>query len=107
MNMMIVSVTERTREIGLRMSLGAKRRDIRNQFLIEASSLSMVGGTIGLLIGLLFGLILSLTTGLPLIITYTTVLVPFLVSIAIGMLFGFYPAARAARLDPIVALHTA
>jgi putative ABC transport system permease protein len=103
MNIMIVSVTERTREIGVRLSLGAGRGDIRNQFLIEALVLSLIGGTIGLLFG--YGATTTLL-GVPLIITPFSLLVPFVVSASVGVIFGFYPAARAARLDPVEALRS-
>ncbi|GAC1436038.1 MAG: ABC transporter permease [Ktedonobacteraceae bacterium] len=106
MNIMIVSVTERTREIGIRMSIGARRADIRNQFLIEALVLSLIGGVIGMLIGFLLGFVITKVTGLPFVISLTSVLLPFLVSAAIGVTFGLYPAIRASRLDPIVALRT-
>ncbi len=106
MNIMIVSVTERTREIGIRMSIGARRADIRNQFLIEALVLSLIGGIIGMLIGFLLGFLITKLTGLPFVISLTSVLLPFLVSAAIGVTFGLYPAVRASRLDPIVALRT-
>jgi putative ABC transport system permease protein len=123
MNIMLVSVTERTREIGVRMSIGARRRDIRNQFLIEALFLCLLGGIIGMLLGifigwLMVGVILSaLASGgpgggqaaisVPLIITPTTLILPFVVSVTIGIVFGLYPAIRASRLDPIVALRRA
>jgi len=107
MNIMLVSVTERTREIGIRMSVGARRRDIRNQFLIEAVLLCFVGGGIGLLVGLLAGLGLTNTFQLPFVVTPTTFLLPFTVCAFIGIVFGLYPALRAARLDPIVALRRA
>ena len=106
MNIMIVSVTERTREIGVRLSLGAQRQDIRNQFLIEALTLSVIGGVIGMLLGLLLGFEVTSLLGLPFVITPTTLLMPFIVSAGIGVIFGFYPAARAAQLDPIEALRS-
>jgi len=106
MNIMIVSVTERTREIGIRLSLGAQRQDIRNQFLIEAVTLSLIGGVIGLLLGLLMGLGLTNAFAIPLVVTPTSLLIPFAVSGGVGVLFGAYPAIRAARLDPIEALRS-
>jgi putative ABC transport system permease protein len=107
MNIMIVSVTERTREIGVRLSLGAERQDIRNQFLIEALILSLAGGAIGLLLGMLCGYgATRMILGVPLVITPISLLVPFVVSASIGVIFGFYPAARAARLDPVEALRS-
>ncbi len=106
MNIMIVSVTERTREIGIRMSIGARRSDIRNQFLIEALALSLFGGIMGMLIGFLLGFVVTKLTGLPFVISLTSILLPFLVSAAIGVTFGLYPAIRASKLDPIVALRT-
>jgi putative ABC transport system permease protein len=104
MNIMLVSVTERTWEIGIRMSIGARRRDIRNQFLIEALVLCLAGGVIGLLLGLLIGRALVGGFALPFIVTPTTLIVPFAVSAAIALIFGLYPAIRASRLDPIVAI---
>ncbi len=104
MNIMTVSVTERTREIGIQMSLGAARPDIRNQFLIEALTLSLVGGVIGLLLGLLMGYGATTMFGVSFLVTPVSLLLPFGVSASVGVLFGFYPAARAARLDPIEAL---
>lgn len=106
MNIMLVSVTERTREIGIRMALGARRRDIRNQFLLEALLLSLVGGVIGIILGLGGGLALTLGFGLPFVASPIPALVAFTVSAAVGIVFGLYPATRAARMDPIVALRT-
>ena len=106
MNIMIVSVTERTREIGIRVSIGAQRQDIRNQFLIEALILSLLGGLIGMLIGFLIGFGITSLTKLPFVITQTSLLMPFAISASIGVIFGLYPAVRAARLDPIEALRS-
>lgn len=106
MNIMIVSVTERTREIGIRMSIGARRRDIRNQFLIEALVLSLIGGVIGMLIGFALGFLITNATGLPFVITLVSIFLPFVISSIIGIVFGLYPAIRASKLDPIVALRT-
>src|SRR5262249_6283685 len=106
MNIMLVSVTERTREIGIRMSIGARRRDIRNQFLIEALVLSLIGGVIGMLIGFALGFLITNASGLPFVITAASLLLPFVICSIIGIVFGLYPAVRASRLDPIVALRT-
>ena len=106
LNIMLVSVTERIREIGIRIALGARRRDVRNQFLIEAVTLSVVGGLIGIGIGLAAGLGITSRLGLPFGINLTTIILAFGVSALIGIAFGFYPAVRASRLDPIVALRT-
>lgn len=104
MNIMLVSVTERTREIGIRMALGARRRDIHNQFLLEALLLSIAGGVIGIILGLGCGLAMTLGLGLPFIASPLPALLAFTISAAVGVAFGFYPAARAALMDPIVAL---
>src|SRR5262249_36957614 len=99
-----VSVTERTREIGIRMSIGARRSDIRNQFLIEALLLCLLGGGMGLALGLLAGWGVVSAIGIPFAITAFTIVVPLGVAASVGLVFGLYPAIRAARLDPIVAL---
>jgi putative ABC transport system permease protein len=104
MNIMLVSVTERTREIGLRMAVGARRRDIRWQFLIEAAALASVGGLVGALLGAVAAVAIASKAGWPILIS------PWAITLAcgfagfVGISFGFYPAQRAARLDPIVAL---
>jgi putative ABC transport system permease protein len=104
MNIMLVSVTERTREIGLRMAVGARTRDILRQFLAEAVSLSVVGGAIGVLVGLTVSRLLTSGLGWPTLITPTSIVVAFAFAGAVGVFFGFYPARKAAELDPIEAL---
>ena len=104
MNIMLVSVTERTREIGLRQAVGAKMRDIQVQFLTEAVTLSLVGGTIGILAGALASKLLSSLAGWATLISIPTVIGAFVFSAFVGILFGYYPARRAALLDPIEAL---
>jgi putative ABC transport system permease protein len=104
MNIMLVSVTERSFEIGLRKAVGARRRQILLQFLIESSLLSSSGGVLGLLLAAVISWVLKLTTTVPMMITFPYILLALLVSGSIGMLFGIYPAYRAARLDPVVAL---
>ena len=99
-----VSVTERTREIGIRKAIGARRHDILLQFLIESSTLSLVGGLWGILVGVLIAKIVSWATPLPTTIELWSVVMGLVISTSIGLFFGIYPATRAARLDPIVAL---
>jgi putative ABC transport system permease protein len=106
MNIMLVSVVERTWEIGIRMSIGARRRDIRSQFLIEAILLCLIGGLVGLLLGLLIGWAVTRASQLPFVVTPVTLLLPFGVSTGIAIVFGLYPAIRASHLDPIEALRT-
>src|SRR6266404_4977125 len=104
MNVMLVSVTERTREIGTRMAVGAHGRDILTQFLIEAVSLSSVGGVIGIIFGIGASKILSSYAHWPTLISLSSIIVAFMFSAAVGIFFGFYPARKAAALDPIEAL---
>ncbi len=104
MNIMLVSVTERTREIGIRMAIGARRRDVLWQFLIEALTLSLIGCGIGLLLGVGGAWLVGSLAGLPVAVTAVSVLLAVGVSFLIGVFFGFYPARRAAGLDPIEAL---
>jgi putative ABC transport system permease protein len=104
MNIMLVSVTERTNEIGLRKALGATPGDLLRQFLVEASTLSVVGGLLGVGAGLLAGVLIPHFTTIGVTITATPVLIAVVVAAGVGLFFGVYPAARAARLAPIEAL---
>jgi ABC-type antimicrobial peptide transport system permease subunit len=104
MNILLVSVTERTREIGLRMAVGARRLHILLQFLAEATILSVTGGLAGIAMGIGFSKSLSLVTGWPAPIALTAIAGGFAFSAAVGIFFGYYPARKAARLDPIEAL---
>jgi putative ABC transport system permease protein len=107
MNIMLVSVTERTREIGLRLAVGARRRDVLAQFLIEAVALSAVGGAAGVLLGLLAARAITALAGWPTVVAPEAVALAVGVSALVGIVFGFYPARRAAQLDPIEALRHA
>lgn len=104
MNIMLVSVTERTREIGLRMAIGTRGRDILRQFLIESMVLSVLGGALGIALGAGVARLLTRLNDWPTVITPESILVAFLCSAVIGIVFGYYPARQAARLDPIDAL---
>jgi putative ABC transport system permease protein len=104
MNIMLASVMERTREIGIRRAIGAKRKQIIGQFIIETVVLSTVGGVIGICMGIFLPYLIAKFSGMPTIIPTYGILLSFVISIAIGVLFGVYPAIRAARLDPITAL---
>ncbi len=104
MNIMLVSVTERTREIGLRLAVGARQRDILAQFLIEATTLATIGGAVGIALGVAAALTIASIAGWPSVISIETILIAVGVSGMIGVFFGFYPARQAARLDPIEAL---
>jgi putative ABC transport system permease protein len=104
MNIMLVSVSERTREIGLRKSLGARQSDIRMQFLIESSTIALIGGICGVILGVLLAKIVTWTTALPSSVQIWSVVMGLIVATSVGLFFGVYPAAKAARLDPVVAL---
>jgi putative ABC transport system permease protein len=104
MNIMLVSVTERTREIGIRMAIGAKTWDIRLQFIIEAITLSLIGGIIGIFLGVAASLVLSSVSGWPTVISPLSILLSFGFSGMVGIFFGFYPAYKASLLNPIDAL---
>lgn len=104
MNIMLVSVSERTREIGIRMAIGAKRNDILVQFLIEAITLSIGGGTAGILIGMFIYYLITLVAGWPFLLSIFSILISFLFSGAVGIFFGYYPARKASNLKPIDAL---
>jgi putative ABC transport system permease protein len=105
MNIMLISVTERTSEIGVRKAVGARKSDIRVQFLLEAITLSCIGGVIGILLGALIAF--AVRTALPAIPAFVSplwIMLGFTISVSVGLFFGYYPANRAANLDPIVCL---
>jgi len=104
MNIMLVSVTERTREIGVRMAVGATEKDVQRQFLVEAVTLSMLGGAIGILFGLIGSALISNFLSWPTLVSVKAIVTAALFSAAVGIFFGYYPARKAARLDPIEAL---
>jgi len=104
MNMMLTSVTERTREIGLRKAIGAKNKDILNQILLESVFITLIGGAVGIILGSCITIFVGKITNITIIISYKAILISILVSTLIGIIFGYYPAKRAANLDPIEAL---
>ena len=104
MNIMLVSVTERTREIGVRKALGAKQRDVLLQFLIESGLMALLGGAIGVIAGVVVGKVITLVVGFPTSVPIWAVLLGLFMATAVGIFFGVYPASKAAKLDPVVAL---
>ena len=104
MNIMLASVTERTREIGIRRAIGATKKQIISQFLIETVVLSTIGGIVGIGLGILIPVLITYFAGMPTVTTLWGILLPLLISASIGIVFGLYPAARAAEVDPIIAL---
>jgi putative ABC transport system permease protein len=104
MNIMLVSVTERTCEIGVRKALGAKQRDVLIQFLIESATMAVIGGAIGVAFGILFGKLITIFIGFPTAVPVWAVFLGLFVAASVGIFFGVYPASRAAKLDPVVAL---
>jgi putative ABC transport system permease protein len=104
MNIMLVSVTERTREIGVRKALGAKQRDVLLQFLIESGTMAFAGGAIGVLCGILVGKVITIVIGFPTSVPLWAIFLGLFLAGAVGIFFGVYPASKAAKLDPVVAL---
>ena len=104
MNIMLVSVTERTREIGIRMAIGATESDVQSQFLIEAVVLSCIGGAIGIIFGVGSSYLITSTLSWKVAVSPTAIVIAAVFSMGVGIFFGFYPARKAARLDPIEAL---
>ena len=104
MNIMLASVLERTREIGVRRALGARKKDIRAQFVIESFAISILGGICGIVIGIVLAKLVAAYAGWPTVITVWSLLLSTGVSVAVGLVSGIYPAARAAELNPIDAL---
>ncbi len=104
MNIMLASILERTREIGLRRAVGARRSDIVRQFVVEATMISFAGGSIGVILGFIISRSIAWFAGWSTIVTFSSIALAFLVSISVGLIFGIYPATKAARLDPVEAI---
>ncbi len=104
MNIMLVSVTERTREIGIRLAVGARKKDVLIQFLVEAITLSLIGGVFGTILGICASLLIGFFTGWVIPIQLDVILLASLFSAAVGIFFGFYPAQKASAMNPIEAL---
>jgi putative ABC transport system permease protein len=105
MNIMLASVLERTREVGVRRAVGATQAEVVRQFLIEATIISGAGGLIGVIVGVALSRVVAYFAGWTTVITPLSVILAFTVSVAVGLIFGVYPARKAARLDPVKALH--
>jgi putative ABC transport system permease protein len=105
MNIMLASVLERTREIGVRRAVGARRRDVIRQFLVETTLITTTGGAAGIVLGVALSRLVGYFAGWSTIVTITSIVLAFVVSVSVGLIFGVYPAVRAARLDPVLALH--
>jgi len=104
MNIMLVSVTERTREIGIRMAVGARSKDVLYQFIIESIFISVLGGVIGIILGSIVSMLVGKFGGWPVVVTGNSIILSFAFSSAVGIFFGWYPARKAANLNPIDAL---
>jgi len=104
MNIMLVSVTERTREIGIRMAMGARARDVLRQFLVEAIALCIAGGAVGILLGRGVSVAISALLNWPTLPSIPAIIASVAVAVTVGVIFGYYPAWKASRLDPIEAL---
>jgi putative ABC transport system permease protein len=104
MNIMLATILERTREIGIRRAIGARQSDIVRQFVVEAVMISVVGGTLGIVFGFAMSRLIAWLAGWSTIVTAASILLAFVVSISVGLIFGIYPAVKAARLDPVEAI---
>jgi putative ABC transport system permease protein len=104
MNIMLASILERTREIGLRRAVGARQSDIVRQFVVEATMISFVGGSLGIVFGFVLSRVIAWLAGWSTIVTASSIVLAFVVSISVGLTFGIYPAVKAARLDPVEAI---
>ena len=105
MNIMLVSVSERTREIGVRLAVGARPRDIRNQFLVEAVLLSLLGAIVGIALGMGAAVLIGALGDVPIVIRPEAIMLASGFAAVVGIFFGFFPASRASRLDPVEILH--
>jgi putative ABC transport system permease protein len=104
MNIMLASILERTREIGIRRALGARQKDIVRQFLIEATLISLLGGLLGIVFGFGMSRLIALLAGWSTVMTFSSIVLAFVFSVSVGLIFGIYPATKAAKLDPVEAI---